>query len=151
MSLLFWKIIQRISEYNLMRNNPLQRSLVSSVTCITAHTEGPAWFVMCNDYWNIDHRMWSKRCLLTRRAPPKRQKSQFKNNFYSINFSWPFYDAIWQEGNWVVIIWHYINITNNLTSNFFIGVIVYPLSNMPLWRNDCLTPIHKYWARSKCH
>ena len=37
-------------------------------TCVTAHTEGPAWFVMCNmcnDDWNIDHRRWSKRCLLT--------------------------------------------------------------------------------------
>ena len=34
MSLLFGKIIQRISEYNLMRNNPQPRSLVSSVTYI---------------------------------------------------------------------------------------------------------------------
>ena len=37
-------------------------------TSIAAHTEGPTWFVMCNmcnDDWNIDHRRWSKRCLLT--------------------------------------------------------------------------------------
>ena len=26
---------------------------------------------------------------------------------------------------------------------FDIGVIVYPLSTMTLWRNDCLTPIHQ--------
>ena len=33
---------------------------------IAAYTEGPTWFVMCNDGWNIDHRRWSKRCHLTR-------------------------------------------------------------------------------------
>ena len=26
---------------------------------------------------------------------------------------------------------------------FFIGVLVYPLSTMTLWRNDCLTPIYQ--------
>ena len=30
-------------------------------------------------------------------------------------------------------------------------VIVYPLSTMTLWRDDCLTPIHKYWVRTECH
>ena len=29
---------------------------------------------------------------------------------------------------------------------FYIGVIVYLLSNMTLWRNDSLTSIHQYWG-----
>ena len=33
---------------------------------IAAYTEGPTWFVMCDDGWNIDHWRWSERCLLTR-------------------------------------------------------------------------------------
>ena len=34
---------------------------------------------------------------------------------------------------------------------FYIGVILYPLSTMTLWRNYCLNPIHQYWVRSECH
>ena len=30
---------------------------------------------------------------------------------------------------------------------FYIGVIVY--STITLWRNNCLTPIHQFWVRSK--
>ena len=38
-------------------------------------------------------------------------------------------------------------------SAFFlnIAVIVYPISTGALWRNNCLTPTHQYWARSECH
>ena len=32
----------------------------------------------------------------------------------------------------------------------YIGIIVYPMSTMTLWRNNCLTPIHQYWVRSEC-
>ena len=35
---------------------------------------------------------------------------------------------------------------------FWSRVLVYPIGHWdPLWRNDCLTPIHQYWARSECH
>ena len=43
------------------------------------------------------------------------------------------------------------NIQNISRFFFDIGVIVYPLSTITLWRNDCLTLIHQYWARSECH
>ena len=41
-----------------------ERKCLECCTCITAHTEGPAWFVMwnmCNDDWNIDHRRGPKK------------------------------------------------------------------------------------------
>ena len=47
-----------------------ERKCLECSTCIATHTEGQAWFVICNmckhDDRNIDHRRWSKRCLLTR-------------------------------------------------------------------------------------
>ena len=61
-----------------------------------AHTEGSTWFVMCNmcnDDWNIDHRRWSKRCLLTRGNQTLKKNNN--NNFQSgsireiPNIFWP--------------------------------------------------------------
>ena len=43
---------------------------------ITAHTEGPAWFVMCkmcNDDWNTDHRRWSKKMSPHKRGPKQKK------------------------------------------------------------------------------
>ena len=38
----------------------------------------------------------------------------------------------------------------NVLYFFYMSVIFYPLSTMTLWRNNCLTLIHKYWDRSEC-